>query len=175
VKSLDSKLLEKFLRKASQDLKGEWLLTGGTLLPAVGIDLRATVDIDFIGLGQKEKNQSLELMNLASELGLSIESINQAASFFLSKIKYSNDDLIVLKKTKACTIFRPSFLLYFKLKVPRLSETDVQDCEAYFKYCISVSDFIDKKAILNFMKESLKKAQNETKVERLQKLKSLFI
>ena len=77
--SLDSKLLKQFLTLATQQLRGRWLLVGGTLLPAVGIDTRSTVDIDLVGLGDKEKLQNLELMKIAEQLGLSVESINQAA------------------------------------------------------------------------------------------------
>ena len=50
---LNSTLLTEFLKRAGERLYGEWLLVGGTLLPAVGIDVRATVDIDLLGLGKK--------------------------------------------------------------------------------------------------------------------------
>lgn len=48
MKSLDTKLLKEFLKRAGERLHGDWLLVGGTLLPAVGIDSRSTTDIDLV-------------------------------------------------------------------------------------------------------------------------------
>lgn len=143
MKTLDSKLLKKFLHEAGERLSGRWLLVGGTLLPAVGIDLRSTVDIDFLGIGDEEARQQLELMEVAESLGLPVESVNQAAGFFLKKVGFSERDLILLHQGRKAAIFRPSVELFWKLKIGRLSETDVQDCEHYLRFCKSVGDRID--------------------------------
>lgn len=161
MKVLDSKLLKRFLKQASSSLTGRWLLIGGTLLPAIGLDIRATIDIDLIGLGAKEKAQNLELMNLAEALGLSIESINQAAEFFLQKAGYTEADLIPLQTGKHCTIFRPSAALYLKLKVARLSESDLQDSIHYFQYCVKAGDDIDRASISSMLARELAKQASE--------------
>src|SRR5438552_100562 len=127
MKSLNSKLLSDFLKLAGIKLKGRWLLVGGTLLPAVGLEIRSTVDIDLIGISDKEAAQSLELMALAESLGLPVETINQAAAFFLKKIGFQEADLLPLHKGKNATIFRPSIELYLRLKIPRLSASDLLD------------------------------------------------
>lgn len=170
---LNSKLLKQFLKQAGDKLEGEWLLIGGTLLPAVGLDIRATVDIDFIGLGKKEASQTLELMEISEALGLPIETVNQAAAFFLNKIDYDKKDLIILYKGKNAVIYRPSGELYFKLKINRLSQTDAIDCTHYYNYCVSQKDKIDVESLLKLLKSSIKKEQIEEKQERLKTLYEL--
>src|ERR1039457_2214833 len=117
MKKLDSKLMKKFLVKAGDLLKGDWLLVGGTLLPAVGLDVRATVDIDIVSLNANGKkgpieDQTLGLMEIAENLDLGVESINQAAAYFLKKCGYKKEDLISLHKGKKAHIYRPSVQLY---------------------------------------------------------------
>lgn len=171
---LNSKLLKQFLKKAGESLDGEWLLIGGTLLPALGVDIRSTVDIDFIGLGKKEAAQSLELMELSESLKLPIETVNQAAAFFLNKIGYDKENLLVLHKGKKATIYRPSAELFFKLKIGRLSETDAMDCAHYYKYCASHKDRIDAESLVKLLKASIKKERNKEKQKRLENLYELI-
>lgn len=76
MKSLNTQILSKFLKQASSSLTGEWILVGGTLLPALGLNVRSTVDIDLIPLTKKDNSQTLELMKLTKSLNLPIETIN---------------------------------------------------------------------------------------------------
>ncbi len=170
MKQLNAHLLKKFLKTASLKLTGEWLLVGGTLLPAVGIDIRATLDIDIIGLGKKEKQQSLELMEIAESLGLSIESINQAADFFLNRLKYTKADLIPLIEGKRCTIYRPSCFLYIKLKSLRLTETDLSDCLSYFDFCVTRDKNLDPAMIIKYLEQFKSHQDSDIKKFNLQKL-----
>lgn len=142
-RAFDTKLLTEFLKQAGEKLKGRWLLVGGTLLPALGVNLRSTVDIDFIGLGKAEAEQQLELMELAESLGLPVDTVNQAAAYFLKKVGHSPEDLIELYRGTSATIYRPTVELYWKLKVGRLSESDAEDCLEYFKFCKRAGDRID--------------------------------
>lgn len=174
MKNLDLELLQDFLKLASKDLQGEWLLVGGTLLPAVGLMIRSTVDIDLIGLGEREAAQSLELMTIAEKLGLSVETINQAAAFFLSKLSYTKKDLIVLREGKTAKIYRPSLLLYWKLKLPRLTESDLLDCQHYFNYCMGQGDRMDRGEIEKLLSLQARKDQSFERAKRLKILKSLL-
>lgn len=174
MKNLDSNLLKKFLDLALQELKGEWLLVGGTLLPALGINIRSTIDIDLVGLGEKERAQNLELMEIAEKLGLSIESINQAADFFVKKARYTDADLITFKSGKGVQIYRPSLFLYWKLKIARLTESDVEDCKSYFKYCQSQHDSIDFKALELLISNGHKAEPSLEKIQRLEQLRALL-
>lgn len=58
VKTLDSKFLKKFLKVAADELKGYWVLIGGTLLPALGIDHRVTTDIDLVSINTKDSTHA---------------------------------------------------------------------------------------------------------------------
>lgn len=175
MKVLNPELLRRFLDLASQQLKGEWLLIGGTLLPAVGLHVRSTMDIDLVGLHEKEMAQTLKLMEISENLGLSIESINQAAAFFVKKVGYTKEDLIPLKEGKEATIYRPSFELYLKLKTTRLTETDLIDCLHYFNYCQSQRDKISQPQLQRVIKKALKLPNlAPEKAYRLQELAKVF-
>lgn len=169
MKQLNSQTLKKFLELAGKELQGQWLLVGGTLLPAVGLDIRSTIDIDLIGLSPKEAAQNLELMTLAEKIGLSVESVNQAAAFFLDKIKYTKTDLIPLHKGKKATIFRPSFELYLQLKLARLSPTDAIDCRSYYQYCLN-HDKMDAKKVSDILQTAQRKTSEPEKAARLKDL-----
>ena len=174
MKSLDSTLLKKFLRLAAESLEGDWLLVGGTLLPAVGLNVRTTVDIDLVGLGKKEAAQGLELMRLTEKLGLSVETINQTASFFLNKIDYKKQDLLLLTEGKKARIYRPSLLLYWQLKLPRMTESDYTDCIHYFHYCQKQDKKTPKETLLKAIVKQEKKSPTAEKMQRLTSLKSLL-
>jgi hypothetical protein len=174
MKNLNSALLRKFLKLASEELEGQWLLVGGTLLPAVGIDIRSTIDIDLIGLGSKEKNQNLELMSLAEKLGLSIEVINQAAEFFVAKKKPTQGDMIELITGPKATIYRPTVELYWSLKIHRLTEADSLDCQYYLQYCKGQKDKINFKSMMAVISKELQIENSEAKFKRLSALKELL-
>ncbi len=174
MKNLNSTLLKKFLKLASEELEGQWLLVGGTLLPAVGIDIRPTMDIDLIGLGPKEKMQNLELMNLAEKLGLSVEVINQAAEFFVAKKKPSSSDMIKLITGSKATIYRPTVELFWSLKIHRLTETDSLDCQHYLQYCKGQKDKINFKSMIVEINKQLQLENSEAKFKRLHSLKELL-
>lgn len=130
MKAIDAALLERFLRLAGDRLRGRWVLLGGTLLPALGIEYRVTSDIDLVGIDLPDQSQTLELMKIAEELGLPIEAINQAAAFFLEKHQPYDSHLRLLRKGSSAEIYRPDPYLFVSLKAGRLTETDLEDCLA---------------------------------------------
>lgn len=174
MKMLNSNLMKIFLREAGDHLKGEWILVGGTLLPALGLNVRATLDIDLVGLSEKEASQVLQLMQLAEHLGLSVESINQSASFFLNKVGYKKRDLLVLHKGQSAIIYRPSVELYWKLKIERLSSADALDCQHYLHYCLGQKDRVNFKELSMILRTAQKREQTPEMQMRLQELKALL-
>ena len=164
---LNKKVLSQFLDRAVETLKGEWLLVGGTLLPAVGLDVRATVDIDLVGLSAKESAQSLELMKLVEELKLPVESVNQAAAFFVHRAGYTKSDLLPLRQSRKCVIYRPSVLLYWKLKLARMTETDAIDCQHYLNYCIGQGDVINRREMNKALRLAAQTAASQEALERI--------
>lgn len=133
---LNPKILNQFMELALKNLKGDWIILGGTLLPALGVEHRSTIDIDFVSKNESSNSQLLQLMEIAQSLGLPIETINSAAAYFLKKIPDYSERLILLKKSKDCSILRPTLDLYFELKISRALESDIQDILKMIEYCI---------------------------------------
>lgn len=104
------------------ELPGDWLLVGGSLLVAKGVSDRATVDIDLVGLSNPGQTETLRLMEIASEAGLPIETLNQAAGYFVLKIPELRDHLRLWFSGKQGKLFEPDLYLYVRLKVGRFSE-----------------------------------------------------
>lgn len=134
MKKINSALMKKFIDLASKRLTGDWLILGGTVLPVLGVDHRATVDVDLVGDdGIASQEQMLKLMEIAEELGLPVEAINSAGAHFLRKIAGHRAHWIELKKGPGATIYRPDLVLFLQLKIGRLSDTDLEDCLAFLK------------------------------------------
>ena len=131
---INKKILDKFLKMAGDRLSGDWILIGGCVLPVLGIDVRVTVDIDFIGKTPEQQTQMLELMNIVAELGLPVETINQAGAYYLTKIEGYDQHLCRLHKGKKATIYTPDLYLFLKLKLARFTESDYIDCLEYIDY-----------------------------------------
>ena len=79
MKPLNTARLRAFLQLAGNRLKGEWLLVGGAVLPLLGVNHRTTLDINLVNLHDADGRQTLAMMRVADELGLPVETINQAA------------------------------------------------------------------------------------------------
>lgn len=169
---LDRKVLKKFLSLAGEKLTGNWVLIGGTLLPVLGSEFRTTLDIDLIGLTDKEKAQALQLMEIAEDLGLPVETINQAGALFLHRIRDFQTHLVPLHQGTRATIYRPDIALYIQLKIQRLTETDLTDCLEYIKLAHRLGEAVDRKALSRLLKRRLDKNPTPEKLSGLKRLLS---
>ena len=70
----------QFLKSVANDLEGDWLVIGGSLLAIIQSDSRSTVDIDLCPINEMTNELRLSLMTVAQKSGLAIESINPAAA-----------------------------------------------------------------------------------------------
>lgn len=174
MKTLDRKLLKKFLKLAGEHLTGRWILVGGTILPILGINHRSTTDIDLVGLGKEEQAQSLKLMELAEKLDLPIETINQAASYFVRKVPAYEEHLVILHKGKHCTIYRPDLWLYIYLKTQRLTDSDLQDCVEYIKYSLKNEKGLNASLVLNYLDTQAHLEKNPEKKKKLREIARLL-
>lgn len=128
---MDNKTINDFITKALNVLEGEWILVGGSLLLALDLSKRVTVDIDILPVETSTNQSMLALMKISEELGMPVETINMAAEYFLKKIPDWKKELIVFKKGKNCILYRPSKKLFQALKEGRGTETDMLDIEIY--------------------------------------------
>ena len=175
MKSINSKTLRKFIELAVKRLNGEWVIIGGTVLPLLGIDLRVTTDIDLIPLGNAQSNASvLELMRLSEELHLPIETVNQAGLYFLEKISDYRECLIVLKKSETATIYRPNVSLFVRLKIGRLSESDLSDCIELIRFAKKSGEEIDVSMLRKELQQERRKlgisAEKQVRLSELEKV-----
>jgi hypothetical protein len=171
MKPLNRATLNKFIKQAGDQLEGEWVVIGGTVLPLLGIDYRSTVDIDFICLKNQGNAQLLQLMEIAEGLGLPVETINQAGALFLLRIADFKDHLKILYKGKKARIYRPDGKLFFQLKIARLSETDLTDCLEFLKWSKLEGEKLDHKVLIKLCDLELKKSPSDKKHQRLLNLK----
>ena len=126
--ALDANLLDRFVRMAGDRLSGDWVVIGGCVLPLLGVQHRVTVDIDIAGPDETHMGQMLILMEIAEELELPVESINQAGSHFLRLVDDWADNLIEIHRGTQASLHVPNPTLYLLLKVRRLTEADLLDC-----------------------------------------------
>lgn len=95
---IDAEMLQSFVRLAAERLKGDWVVIGGCVLPLLGVEHRTTVDIDVAGPRDADADQVFILMEIAEELGLPVEAINQAGAFFLRRIEGWPDHVVVVRR-----------------------------------------------------------------------------
>jgi hypothetical protein len=110
------------------DRLGRWLVVGGAAMALWLAPRRITEDIDVVPITQTGRER-LELMELAEQLGVPIESVNSAADFFVRRIEGWQDELELLYQGVSSTVYRPNATLMLLLKMRRLSELDLGDCE----------------------------------------------
>jgi len=165
---LEGRVLDRFLTLAGDRLRGDWVLIGGMVLPLVGIEHRVTMDIDLAG--PEGNQQTLELLQLAAEIGLPPEAVNQAAGYFLHGIPGWADHLIRVRSGRTATFHRPDATLYLLLKVPRLSPTDLQDCLLYLDHARRAGEPFDAEAVRSVIATDLAGAPTAARRDRLRAL-----
>jgi len=125
---INTKIGKKFLELAAKEIKGDWVVMGGTVMVLMGVNERFTVDIDLAGPKTATQADTLKLMTIAEKIGLAPEAINQAGAFFLNRIPHWEDNLVPILQTKHFSLSRPNSFLFLQLKIARLSESDLGDC-----------------------------------------------
>lgn len=126
--SINSKISKKFLDLASKELRGNWVVMGGAVMVLLGVSERFTVDIDLAAPETATQADSLKLMEIAEQIGLAPEAINQAGAFFLNRIPHWKENLVPIIKNSKFSLSRPNSFLFLQLKIVRLSESDLSDC-----------------------------------------------
>ncbi len=141
--AIDQTLLGRFVTLAVERLEGDWVVLGGTVLPLLGIEHRVTLDIDVAGPETAGNRELLILMGIADELGLPVETINQAATYFLHRVPDWPALLVPLQTSDKASVLRPNATLFIQLKLARLSETDLSDCLHMLGFARRTSEVVD--------------------------------
>ncbi len=171
---MEKNVVKKFVQSVADKIVGDWVIIGGSLLPLLGIDSRFTEDIDIAANKEATQSDLLKLMDIAVELGLPVESVNQAASFFLYRIPNWEKDLLLLHQGKAGRILRPNATLYLLLKIERLTETDLLDCETMIQYASHQGESIDLDRLLPKIQAEIARSTHSPRGHRLRRLLHLL-
>ena len=169
MKPISNATLKKFIALAVEQLSGEWVILGGMVIPLIGSPNRPTLDIDIAPKGEPSNKDRLAVMNIAEKVGLPVEAVNLAAEHFLKKIKDWEKHLVLVKKSKKASIFRPDATLFLLLKVSRLSESDLQDCLEMLKAAKRSAETIDESVLLqiNKLKKLVQPADKSARLDTL--------
>lgn len=158
-------LLEQFVLLASEELKGDWVLCGASVLPLIGINTRTTWDIDMFGLDNPKQTENFKLMNIAESLGIPAECINLSGGYYLSKLPNFRKNLVLLNEGKS-KIFRPNFYLFSCLKLQRFTEVDLLDCQDFYKHEKKTNPNVNE-SMKNYLISELSKIENPDKAKRV--------
>ena len=167
--TIDPPLVRRFVELAVKRLEGHWIIIGGAVLPLIGVDHRVTLDIDVAGPPEARMEQLLVLLKIAKELSLPVEAINQAGAIFLEGVTGFENHLIPVASTDRCTFSRPDATLYILLKIPRLSESDLEDCLRYLDYCRSQGEAPENERLIAAIQDAIANAV-PARAERLRAL-----
>lgn len=166
---------QNFIGRVVDELEGDWLVIGGSLLAMINSEYRVTSDIDICPIDEMTNEKRLHLMDIADQLKLPIEAINPAADFFVRQIPHWKSSIVLLKKGKKGQLYRPDIELYFKLKFSRLSESDVEDCILFLNWHSKSLLKFNKNTLLNMVVDKEKLEINPSVSVSLQKLKKLLV
>jgi len=172
VRPFDAQLLAEFVRRASDTVEGDWVVIGGAVLPLLGAGDRATLDIDLIPVGEATQSDILDLMEIAEQMDLPIEAVNQTGAYFLKKIPDFTDHLVLLREGSRAKIFRPDPMLFIRSKVNRLSESDLEDCLAFLRFAEVSGEGFDETELRALVRAELEKPVGTGRRERLESLLS---
>lgn len=164
--------LRKFLDQAGERLEGDWVIVGGSVIAFLGISERVTLDIDIAGLGEASQKHTVTLMEIARELGLPVEAINQAAAFFLERIPEWRSSLVEIHSGRKARFFRPDVNLYLKLKIARLSESDLSDCLHMLRFAQQHQESLRKSELLDAIASKRATSDHAPLLERLDVLQN---
>ncbi|MFH1727036.1 MAG: hypothetical protein ABIA04_01280 [Pseudomonadota bacterium] len=112
----------------------------------------------------------MKLFDLIADFGLEPETLNFVGIYYLNKIKDYKNKLVLLKKGKKSSVYRPNVNLFIELKLERFTESDYQDCIEFIKYAKRIKKTEYKKNIDNILNKKIKKCTNEAKKKRYKKL-----
>jgi hypothetical protein len=127
---MEAKTIQDILTYLTDDLGGDWLLTGGSLVRLNFDDTRGTEDVDLVRIRHPDlsddgaKNQ---LFKWLIQHGLGPEWVNTAVEPFVREIANWEKETVILRSGKKGKIFRPNLTLFTYLKLRRGSEVDVLD------------------------------------------------
>lgn len=172
MRSIDTERMARFVDLAARQLEGTWVILGGAVLPLLGAAHRVTMDIDVAGPADAPQAATLVLMEIAERLGLPPETINQAGAFFLRRIRGWEKHVVCVREGPRSMICRPDATLFILLKLPRLSEADLEDCLAFLRLAGENSEAVETAGILRAIDREELRPRSRARRGRLDSLRA---
>lgn len=136
---MDTKQIDEILTYLTDQLGGDWLLAGGSLVRLVFDGSRGTEDIDLARMRESPHlSRDAALASLYQKLiadGLGPEWVNTALEPFVAAVPDWMDHVVLLKEGGMGRIFRPTLTLFAFLKLRRGTDIDMQDVRAAARAC----------------------------------------
>ncbi len=130
---MEAAKIEALLEKICQEIGGDWLLVGGSLVQIEYDGQRATEDIDLVPISHpslSDVRAQDALFKAAKTLGLDPENVNSAARFFVREFPEWQLEVVSFREGPSGRVFRPTLTLFVALKLKRGTEVDLGDIRA---------------------------------------------
>ncbi len=171
MKPVDPRSLQKFVQLVSDELQGDWAICSSVILPLINAATQVFSDIDIALPAAAEPQELLRLMGIAERLGWPVETVHFHASHYAQSVPEWRRQLLPLRKTRTCAVYRPDVNLFIGMHVRRLTETDLTDCLDYLSYALREGEEIREDYLSQLIRRHLAKADSGSgRSERLEAL-----
>lgn len=161
--NFDSTKIAEVLTYLCDEVGGDWLLAGGSLVCLKFDADRGTEDIDIMRIRHSHLSDEAaknELFKWLIANGLGPEWVNAAMEPFVKAANGWESEIVEIKTGKKGRIFRPTLTLFTFLKLRRGTEIDLRDIVSARKSCPE-----------KFDETKLKSWSNEAVWNRFQKVR----
>ncbi len=135
---METQAVEEILNYLCEELGGDWLLTGGSLVRLSFDASRSTEDVDLVRIRHGSLSDEAARNALFKWLigrGLGPEWVNSAVEPFVREIPGWERELALLRAGSAGRIYRPNLTLFVYLKLRRGTEIDLGDIRKAVPKC----------------------------------------
>ncbi len=135
---MDKAKTSRILDELCQNIGGDWLLVGGSLVQIAFDGNRATEDIDLVQMRHPSKSKEVlqnELFQFTMKnWGIGPEFVNLAVDFFVRDLADWESETLELRRGPQGRVLRPSLTLFVALKLRRGTEIDWQDIQTAVRH-----------------------------------------
>jgi hypothetical protein len=127
---MNASQVQKIVDYLTNDLGGDWFLTGGALVQLIFNPARGTEDVDFVRISHPQLSDEASRNQLYQWLmsnGLGPEWVNPAVEPFVREVGSWQQELVPLQQGARGRVFRPNLTLFVYLKLRRGTSIDLAD------------------------------------------------
>lgn len=160
MKPVDPRSLQKFVQLVSDEMQGDWAVCSSVILPLINASTVVHSDIDIALPAAFETQDIMRLMGIAERLAWPVETVQFHATHYVQSIPEWRRQLLPLRKTKNCAVYRADVNLFIGMHVRRLTEADLTDCLDYLSYALREGEEIREEYLSQVIRRHLSKADS---------------